>query len=194
MDEDQVNNAVKTMLQKTNTNQNLKVFTKAEAKPKFIDSELQTYYEQTDLELFYVFDCCKSLKPLKSIDVNEQQIEFFYKEFIRMGWKKKDFDKQFAAVKRATLYNRLDLDVWIKTEIMYNEIDFNVKLSEIINNKIQRGNFLKDKKVELTDKEKTEIDLATAKQVEFNYNAGWYDARQTYQDERREYWKNKFKR
>lgn len=142
-------------------NQNLKVYTKAEVKPKFIDSELQSYYEQTDLELFYVFDCCKSLKPLKSIDVNEQQIEFFYKEFIRMGWKKKDFDKQFAAVKRATLYNRLDLDVWIKTEIMYNEIDFNVKIKETIDNKIQQGMKLKNLNVvcSYTDEEKEKIRL-----------------------------------
>lgn len=128
-------------------NQNLKVYTKAEVKPKFINSELQLYYEQTDLELFYVFDCCKSLKPLKGIDVNSQQVEFWYKEFIRMGWKKKDFDKQFEAVKRATLFNRLDLDVWIKTELMYNEIDFNVRIKEVIENKIQQGRILKDKKI-----------------------------------------------
>lgn len=142
-------------------NQNLKVYMKAEVKPKFINSELQTYYEQTDLELFYVFDCCKSLKPLKGIDVNSQQVEFWYKEFIRMGWKKKDFDKQFESVKRATLFNRIDLDIWIKTEPMYNEIDFNVKVKETIENKIQQGRILKDKKIECnyTEEQKQSISL-----------------------------------
>ena len=180
------------MLQQTNINQNLKVYTKAETKPYFINSELQPYYDQTDLELYYVFDCCKSLKPLKGIDVNKQQVEFWYKEFIRMGWKKKDFDKQFEAIKRATLYNRIDLENWLKTEIMYNEIDLNREITRIINNKIQRGERLKNIKAELTEEEKQEIDLAIAKQVEFNYNAGWYDVRENYQDERREFWKNKF--
>ena len=173
------------MLQKTNTNQNLKVYTKAETKPYFINSELQPYYEQTDLELFYVFDCCKSLKPLKGIDVNSQQVEFWYKEFIRMGWKRQDFDRQFEAIKRTTLYNRIDFETWVKTEIMYNEIDLKVRLNELINDKIQRGKYLKDKKIELTPEEKQEVDLAVAKEIELGYQSGWYEARETYQQERR---------
>ena len=174
-------------------NQSLKVYTKAEIKPKFINSELQPYYEQTDLELFYVFDCCKSLKPLKGIDVNSQQVEFWYKEFIRMGWKKKDFDKQFEAIKRATLFNRIDFESWLKTEIMYNEIDFKTQLSKIIDNKISRGYLLKDKQAELTDEEKQCIDLYIAEQTKRKYNDGYYEARDTYQNERRKFWENKFR-
>lgn len=185
MEAEQITTAVKTMLQKTNTNQNLKVYTKAEVKPNFINSELQSYYDATDLELFYVFDCCKSLKPLKGIDVNSQQIEFWYKEFIRMGWKKKDFDRQLEAIKRATLFGRIDFESWVKTEIMYNEIDLRVRLDELINAKIQRGKFLKDKKIELTPEEKQAVDLAVAKEIELGYQSGWYEARETYQQERR---------
>lgn len=173
------------MLQKTNTNQVSRNYLKDEPKPKFINSELQPYYEKTDLTLTYVYDCCLTLKPLKGIDVNEQQVQFWFIEFIRMGWKKKDFDKQFEAVKRATLYGRIDFEVWLKTETMYNEIDFNLKLKETINNKIQRGKFLKDKKIELTEAEKQEVDLAITKEIELGYQSGWYDARETYQNERR---------
>lgn len=159
------------MLQKTNTNQSLKVYTKAEVKPYFINSELLPYYEQTDLELFYVFDCCKSLKPLKGIDVNSQQVEFWYKEFIRMGWKKRDFDKQFEAVKRATLYGRIDFEVWLKTEIMYNEIDFSVKLKNAIDSKIQQGRILKNKTAECsyTDEQKKNISLYEATTIQQQY-------------------------
>lgn len=149
------------MLQRTSTSQVLKNYLKDEPKPKFINSELQPYYEQTDLTLTYVYDNCLTLKPLKGIDVNEQQIQFWFIEFIRMGWKKRDFDKQFNAIKRATLFNRIDLDSWLKTETMYNEIDFNVRLKEVIENKIQQGRILKDMKIECsyTEEEKEKIRL-----------------------------------
>lgn len=159
---------------------------KNEPKPKCITPELEEYYEQTDLSLQYVYDCCKTLKPLKGIDVNAQQVQFWYVEFIKMGWKKKDFDKQFESVKRATLFGRLDFETWVKTEMMYNEIDFAKKLSEMIDAKIIRGKYLKDKKIELTDAEKKEVDLAIAKEIELGYHSGWYEARETYQQERRQ--------
>lgn len=173
------------MLLKTNTNQVLSNFTKDEPKPAFINSALLPLYEQTDLSLRYVYDCCLTLKPLKGIDINEQQIRFWYIEFLNMKWKKKDFDKQFEAVKRATLYGRIDFEAWVKTEMMYNEVDLKIKLNELIESKIQRGKFLKDKKIELTEAEKQEVDLAVAKEIELGYNAGWYEARETYQQERK---------
>jgi hypothetical protein len=173
------------MLLKTNTIQDLRHYTKQEPKPAFINSALLPLYEQTDLSLRYVYDCCLTLKPLKGIDINEQQIRFWYIEFLNMKWKKKDFDKQFEAIKRATLYGRIDFEAWVKTKMMFNEIDFNIELNERINSKIQRGKFLKDKKIELTESEKQEVDLAVAKEIELCYNSGWYEARETYQQERK---------
>lgn len=171
MEANQVESAVKTMLQKTNTNQNLKVYTKAEQKPKFITNALEPYYESTDLTLQYVFDCCKTLKPLKGIDVNTQQVQFWYIEFIKMGWKKKDFDRQFETIKRATLFGRIDFEAWVKTEMMYNEIDFNIKLDQVINNKIQQGKILAEKKGECnyTEEEKKKISLYEANLIKQRY-------------------------
>ena len=147
------------MLHPTSTQQGLKHYTKDEPKPAFINSALLPLYEQTDLSLKYVYECCLILKVLKSIDINEQMIRFWYIEFLNMKWKKKDFDKQFEAVKRATLYGRIDFEIWLKTPVMFNEIDFNVKLNEIINSKIQRGKFLKDQKPEcnFTEEQKKDI-------------------------------------
>ena len=113
------------------------------------------------------------------------QVEFWYKEFIRMGWKQKDFNKQFEAVKRATLYGRIDFENWLKTEIMYNEIDFKIRLDQEIESRIQKGKFLKDKTPKLTPEEKQAVDLAIAKEIELGYQSGWYEARETYQTERR---------
>ena len=152
-------------------NQDLKSYTKDEPKPKFINSALESYYEQTDLTLRWVYDCCLTLKPLKGIDVNEQQIQFWFIEFIKMGWKKKDFDKQFAAIKRAVLYNRIDFENWLTTEIIYNQIDLGVRVKEIIENKIMRGKLLKDKTPEcsFTDEEKQNISLYEAGLIKQRY-------------------------
>lgn len=155
------------MLQKTNTQKELKIYLKAEPKPAFIDSDLLPYYEQTDLTLTWVYECCLSLKPLKGIDVNDMQVEFWYKEFIRMGWKKKDFDRQFEAIKRATLYNRIDLENWLNTEETFNEIDFNVSVQRRVDTLIQRGNYLKESKDQLSDADKKYIQLAAVQKFEF---------------------------
>lgn len=159
------------MLQKTNTKEELKTYTKAEPKPAFINSALEKYYEQTDLSLKWVYDCCLTLKPLKGIDVNDMQIQFWYIEFIKMGWMKKDFDKQFEAIKRTMLYNRIDLENWLTTEKMYNEIDFNIKLQQAIDDKIQQGKFLSNKKAgcNLTDEEKKKISLYEADLIKKKY-------------------------
>ena len=154
-----------------NTRQDLKSYSKDESRPKFINSELQPYYEQTDLTLTHVYNSCLTLKPLKGIDINEQQIQYWYIEFIRMGWKKTDFDKQFEAIKRAMLYNRIDLENWLTTVTMYNEIDFNVRVKETINNKIQQGKFLKNRTGECTytDEEKEKIILYESILIKQNY-------------------------
>lgn len=186
------------MSQKTNTNQNLKVYTKAENKPYFINSELLPYYEQTDLELFYVFDCCKSLKPLKGIDVNSQQVEFWYKEFIRMGWTKKIFDKQFEAIKRAALFNRIDLENWLKTEMMYNEYDLQLMIRTVINNKINEGKILQSRldknpsySDQLSDDDKDKIDLMAREIALFRINNNYYEMRDKYKNDRVTYWEQK---
>ena len=188
-----IQNAVTTLLRPKNSNKTLKTFTKAEPKPTFIKAELQSAYDSTDLELMHVLECCKSLKPLKGIDINSQQIEFWYKEFLKLGWTKKIFDKQYEAIKRATLYNRIDIENWFNTPIMYNENDFELEIDRRIERIIQKGNFLKDKKIELSEEDKKAIDAAMAKEVELKYKSGFYEARQTYQQERREFWKSRFK-
>ena len=172
----------------------IKIYLKEEKRPPFLNSELGPLYDSTDLSLTYVFDCCLSLKPLKGIEINSMQVEFWYKEFLRLGWKKKHFDKQLESVKRAKLFNRIDLADWLQTEIMFNEIDLENKIQQRIKFLIGRGNFLKNKKIELTEEDKQAIDLAEAKQAEFNYNSGMYEARETWQQERRRLHEEKFKK
>ena len=185
MEASELNNAAKTMLQKKNTNQSLKTFTKVEPRPKFINDELLPYYENTDLELGYVYDCCKALKPLKGIDVNDMQVEFWYKEFIRMGWNKQIFGKQFEVVKRATLYNRIDFENWLSSEITYNEHDFRIAVKQKIDSLIQRGNFLKNQEVVLSEEEKKYAELAEMKKIELEHKNRRYELMESAAEEMR---------
>jgi hypothetical protein len=134
------------------------------------------------------------LKPLKGIDINGQQIEFWYKEFLSLGWTRKIFDKQFESVKRAVLYNRIDLENWLNTPIMYSENEFEREISRRINIIIQRGNFLKDKDYILTEDDKKAIELAVANECEIKYKSGFYEARENYAQERRRLFEEKFKK
>jgi hypothetical protein len=118
--------------------------------------------------------------------VNDQQVEFWYKEFIRMGWTKQIFTKRFEAIKRAVLYNRIDLENWMNSEILYSEDDFNVAVKRKIDTMIQRGNFLKDKKVELTEEEKTCVDLWASQDAELRYKREKAEAMEDRRNEKRE--------
>lgn len=159
-------------------------------KPKIIKGEFVELYNQTDLEFVYVYDCCKALKPLKGIDVNAQQVEFWYKEFLRMGWKKRDFDKQFEAVKRAKLFNRLDLENWTESEIMYNEIDLNVILDRRIDKIIREGRKLA-RKIELTEEEKRISELSAMNDLKYELTKRRYELMEQMKiDLREEYLKN----
>jgi hypothetical protein len=179
----------------TKSDKTLKIYTKAEKKPSFINNDkLQGLYDSTDLELWHVLECCKMLKPLKGIDINGQQIEFWYKEFLSLGWTRKIFDKQFESVKRAVLYNRIDLENWLNTPIMYSENEFEREISRRINIIIQRGNFLKDKDYILTEDDKKAIELAVANECEIKYKSGFYEARENYAQERRRLFEEKFKK
>lgn len=116
------------------------------------------------------------------------QVEYWYKEFIRMGWTKAVFDKHLKIIKRTTLYNRIDLENWLSTEIMYNEDDFNIEVKRKIDAMIQRGNFLKDKKVELTEEDKKFIELAEVKKIEFELKNKRYELMESAAEQmRREY-------
>ena len=186
----------KTQLQRTNTNKDLKIFSKAEPRPAFVTDELLPYYEQTDLSLRYVYDCCLSLKPLKGIDVSDMQVEFWYREFLRMGWKKKDFDKQLEAVKRATLYGRIDLDNWVKSEITYNEMDFRTELNREIVNLIRKGEQLKamlDRGLSLTDEEKKYVELSVAARITAEYQNRRYELMEEWNEKLRKEYISKLK-
>lgn len=108
-----------------------------------------------------------------------------------MGWKKKDFDKQFEAVKRTTLFGRIDFENWIKSEITYNEMDLRVEVDRQINNMIVKGERLKrimDQGITLSEDEKRFVELSVIKQLEIEFQNRRYDLMEKWNEKvRQEY-------
>lgn len=122
---------------------------------------------------------------MKGIDINLQQAEFWFREFIRMGWTKNIFRKQFESVKRAILYNRIDFENWLNTETMYNEYDFNFMVKQRVDEIIARGKFLKNKKVELNEEDKKAVEAAIAMEIAFKTSTDKLNLIDNYKEELR---------
>lgn len=102
----------------------------------------------------------------------------WYIEFIKSGWKKTDFDKQFERVKRLQIFNRLDIADWYRSDETYNEIDLNVAVDRKINHLIQRGEFLQryGTDAKLTANDLTSIKMAVATKLKFVYQRNHSEA------------------
>jgi len=108
-------------------------------------------------------------------------------EFVRRGWTKKMLSERYKALMATKIFGieKLEIADWINAVQVYAIDEVNLMIKQRIDNMIAKGNYLKDKKIELTEEEKKAVDLAIAKEIELGYNSGWYEARETYQEERK---------
>ena len=126
------------------------------------------------------------LKPLKGIEITLQMVEFWFREFIRAGWNKKWFDKQLKAVKQKQLFNRIDIADWFSADIMYTELDFNIRVEKKINSMLQRGKFLKEHPdIVLTEEDKKCLELEIASELEFKRTNDLLDKKENWKQERK---------
>jgi predicted transcriptional regulator len=110
-----------------------------------------------------VFDNCKALKPLKGVEVTLQTVEFWFREMIKNGWTKKIFDERLEAVKRTKIFGiMIDWNVWVESELTYNQYEMNRLIERTISSKIQEANELKEKGVTLDDETKRFIEYSAA--------------------------------
>ena len=171
------------------------LITKVEPLPKCVTAgeSLVEFYNKTDLEFAYCYEQCKTLIPLKGIEITLQMVEFWFREFIRAGWNKKWFDKQLKAVKQKQLFNRIDIADWFSAEVMYSELDFNIRVNKKIEQMIQRGEFLKNHpEIELTEEDKKCLELEIAKELEFKRTNDLLDKKETWKQERKRIIMEKF--
>ena len=151
-----------------------KFIKKNEPKPKFINADLENFYNSTDLEYIFVYDQCKILGARKMIDISPATITAWYIEMIKLEWTRKNFLDRLAAVSRKEVYNRIDWADWINAgSIMYAEHEFEKRVENRISAIISSGKRLKillENGIKLTQEEVKEIELAAASELRFEFH------------------------
>lgn len=133
--------------------------------PNFLkgNKKYEELISNSDLTWDFVYQCCLHIGVIKQISISDQTIEEWYKEFLKSYWSKKDFLKQYEALKNMVTYARIDLALWTKTERMYNEIELRNAIKIEVQSLISKGYRLKkelEKDTILTEEQKKQIRLS----------------------------------
>lgn len=135
-----------------------------EEAPVFICSSTVLFekYKDTDLDYSEVYFTCEYLGRLKMITIDKKTIDAWYSEFIREGWTKKDFQRQYEAVKAKKVYNRVDLADWFETEKQYNEYELRAEVEKEVNRRIEKGRQLVKNGAKISQKAALDVRLYAA--------------------------------
>jgi hypothetical protein len=145
------------------------------------------------------YDFCLKLfgqvEAIKRDKFSPETMRQWFIEFIRKGWTKKILQNRYDALIDTKIYGieKIDIADWVNAVPVFSQEEVGLMINKKIDTLIARGSFLKDKEIELTEEDKQAIELAEAKAAEFRFNSGYYEKRQTYQEERRKLWDEKFK-
>lgn len=169
----------------TNTEKNLSKRT--QIAPNWLPIEFENQYNKTDLSFEFCLKLFAQLEAAKREKFPSETIRQWFIEFIKRGWTKKMVQDRYDALLSTKIYGieKLDFSDWVNSVQVYAIDEVNNMVKNRVDSMIAKGRFLKDKKIELTDEEKTAVDLAVAKEIELGYQSGWYEARETYQQERK---------
>ena len=164
--------------------------------PAWFPAYLTNEYEQTDI----VYDpgCLKMFAQLEAAKREKFPVETmrqWFIEFVRRGWTKKMLKERYLALLSTKIFGtqRIDFSDWVNAVPVMAIDEVNLQVKKQIDAIIARGNFLKDKKIELTEEDKQAVEAALAKEFEFKHQNKYLEARDEYQTERRKVWEEKFK-
>lgn len=183
-----LNEAIKRLPQSESQAISVRRFKKQETLPKCVTAgeSLIEFYNKTDVEFTYIYAKCMELVPLKGIEITLQMVEFWFREFIKAGWNKRWFDKQLKAIKQKQVFGRIDIADWFNAEVMYNELDFNIRVNREIDKMIKRGQYLKEHpEIELTEEDKKCLELEITHELEFKRKNDLLDKKETWKQERK---------
>ena len=96
--------------------------------------------------------------------------------------------KRYNALLATKIYGieRLEISDWINAVEVFAQDEVDLIIGRRIDSMVQRGNFLKDKKVELSEEDKRCIDLWAAQDAELKYKREKAEAIEDRRNERRE--------
>jgi len=177
-----VQEAVSTL---KNGTANLKL--RKEKQPEWLPVQFANDWDKTDLTYPFCVKLFGNLEAMKREKLPRETARIWFIEFVRMGWTKKMLQARYDALRSTKIYGieKLEIADWINAVPVMAMDEVNLIVNRRIESMIARGRYLKDKDVKLTEEEKRAVDLAVAKEIEIGYKAGWYEARETYQEERK---------
>ena len=162
--------------------------------PEWLPVEVTEQYNKTDLTYDFCIKLFFQLEAAKREKFPMETARQWFIEFIRRGWTKAILQKRYNALISTKIYGieKLDFADWVNAVQVYGEDEINIMLRQRIESKILRGNFLKDKKVELTEEDKQNIDLAVAQEIEFQKKNEKLIMIDDYRQERRKLFSSKY--
>lgn len=110
-------------------------------------------------------------------------------EFIRLGWTKAMVAKRYDGLLKKPKYGAIDFSDWVNAVPVYGEDEFLAMVKTRIDQTIQRGKYLLlhyDKITDLTNEDREAIELALAKDIEFEVMNEKLKKIDDYKEKRRE--------
>ena len=158
-----------------------------EKAPQWFPVQYDDKWNKSDLTFEFCVKLFMNVEAAKREKIPQETARVWFIEFIKRGWNKAMLMERYNALLSTKIYGieKLEFADWVNAVQVYAVDEVNNMVKNKIESIIAKGKYLKDKKIELTAEEKQAVDLAVAKEIELGYNAGWYEARETYQQERR---------
>lgn len=186
---EQINNKLPEALSTlTNTLVNVKQVNRLDT-PAWFPIQFQSEYNKTDLE--YDPFCLKlfaQVEAVKREKLAPETMRQWFIEFIRRGWTKSILQKRYDALLSTKIFGieKLEIADWINSVEVYSIEEVQIMIKQRVEAMITKGNFLKDKKVELTDEEKKCVDLWASQDAELKYKREKSEAMDNRRNVRRE--------
>lgn len=154
-------------------------------------------YESTDLLYSYCVELFSKLEAAKRDDIPETTMRIWFMEFIRLGWTKAMVAKRYDGLLRKPKYGAIDFSDWVNAVPVYGEDEFLSMVKVRIDQMIHKGKYLIEHKEEITaisEWEREAIEIAIAKEIEFEIMNEKLKRVDEYKEKRREELRSKKKR
>lgn len=141
--------------------------------PEWLPPDLFNNFNETDLE-FHPFctELFAKLEAAKRENFPKETMRVWFIEFVRRGWTKKMVLERYNALLTTKIYGveKLDFADWANVVETFAKDEMQLLVKQQIESMLQRGRYLlanKEKVIQLTDENKKSIDVALAKEIEF---------------------------
>jgi len=162
--------------------------------PEWLPIELTGKYNETDLTYEFCLRLFGQLEAVKREKFPSETMRQWFIEFVRRGWTKLMLMERYKGLLSTKIYGieKLDIADWINAVEVFALDEVRLMVNRKIETLITRGRFLKDKEVELTDEDKKAMELAAAKDAEFDFKNRYSEKLNDYREERRKQLSSKY--